>query len=256
MSTHRPLMSGLFIALMVGASSVSAHASSHTVFSTEETAEIERIAREYIRNNPEIILEAIRQIEQRRRLAEAEQVQRQIALDREALVNDAGSPVGGNPDGDVTVVEFFDYRCPYCKAVAPRLAELLRKDAGIRFVYKEWPILGPVSVVGARAALAAWKQGKYVEFHDRLMGVSGQLSQPRVFEIASEIGLDLERMRKDMASDEVAGILKRNAELASRLKISGTPAFVIGDVLVPGAVSLEELESLVSEARSVTVKQR
>lgn len=240
---------GLIIVVMTGLA-VSVRASSHGAFNSEETTEIERIVRDYIRKNPEIILEALQELEERRRLAGAEQARQQIALNREALIDDPGSPVGGNPEGDVTIVEFFDYRCPYCKAVTPQLTRLLKEDTNIRFVYKEWPILGPVSVVGSRAALAARNQGKYTEFHDRLMGSSGQLNEQRIFQIAEDLGLDMDRLRSDMGSPKIDDILRRNNELASKLQITGTPAFVIGEALVPGAVELSDLKALVMQART------
>ena len=252
MTQYRFLSLALSLLVAVAASFPASpgYASNHGVFGSEETQEIERIVQDYIRNNPEVIVDALRQLEERRRLAEAEQSQRQIAQDREALINDPDSPVGGNPNGDVTVVEFFDYRCPYCKTVAPALAQLIEDDANLRFVYKEWPILGPVSLVAARAALAAREQGLYTEFHDRLMGVSGQLSEKTIFDIAEDTGLNIERLREDMESPEIEAILQRNAELAARLRITGTPAFVIGDVIVPGAIELTDLKALVEEARS------
>lgn len=240
----------LLVALAASSAASPVHATNHSVFGSEETHEIERIVGDYIRNNPEIIVDAFRQLEDRRRLAEAEQLQRQIAQEREALINDPGSPVGGNPNGDVAVVEFFDYRCPYCKVVAPALARLIEDDANLRFVYKEWPILGPVSVVAARAALAAREQGLYVAFHDRLMSGSEQLSEKMIFDIAEDTGLNVEKLRQDMELPEIEAILQRNAKLAARLRITGTPAFVIGDVLVPGAVELSDLKALVEEARS------
>jgi len=241
---------GFILAVATSIAALPAYASSHGVFDLEETSEIERIVGDYIRNNPEIIVDALRQLELRQRQAEAQEVERQIALNSEALLNDPGSPVGGNPNGDVTVVEFFDYRCPYCKAVSPSLSQLLKDDGNIRFVYKEWPILGPVSVIGARVALATRKQGMYGEFHERLMGVAGQLSEAMIFDIAAELGLDIDRLREDMDSPDIEDMLRRNAKLADNLKITGTPAFVIGDVLVPGALELSDLKALVEQARS------
>ena len=158
-----------------------ASATTHAVFDPTEEEAIERIIRSYLLKKPEVLLDALKVLEDRQRVAKTEQTQQRIADNRDALLSDPGSPVGGNPDGDVTIVEFFDYRCPYCKAVAPRLAELLDGDDGIRFVYKEWPILGADSVTAARAALAAWKQDRYQEFHDRLMALAGQLDETMVF---------------------------------------------------------------------------
>jgi protein-disulfide isomerase len=226
-----------------------AAAESHDVLTPEEKRAVEKVVRDYILANPEIVLDALKVLEARQRVSKANQARQQLAARRNDILGDPGSPVGWNLDGDVTIVEFFDYRCPYCRAVAPRLAELKKEDRGIRYVYKEWPILGPVSKVAARAALAAWKQGRYEEFHEALMTYPGQLTEKGVFKTAERLGLDVGRLREDMESPEVAQSLARTKELASALGITGTPAFVIGDALVPGAVSLDQLKSYVRRAR-------
>jgi len=151
----------------------------------------------------------------------------------------------------VTIVEFFDYQCPYCKRVFPAVQTLLKTDGNIRYVFKEFPILGPQSVVAARAALAAWKldRDRYVPFHTALMQSRGRLSERKILDVAAEIGLDVERLRAAMADPGIDKVLARNAELARALDINGTPAFVIGEKVVPGAVDLETLTALVSQAR-------
>jgi protein-disulfide isomerase len=223
----------------------------HSVFDAEQTRAIERITREYILKNPEILIEAGKILEARRKVAEQERKRTALAANRDDLENDPGSPVGGHPEGSVTIVEFFDYRCPYCKAVAPRLARLLEQDRDIRFVYKEWPILGPASEYAANVALAAWKQdqSKYEAFHTALMTVKGQLTEDTVLQTARELGLDVDRLRSDMRSPEIVAIIDRNMALARSLGITGTPTFVIGDTLVPGAASLAQLKALVEQAR-------
>jgi len=207
---------------------------------------------QHIAANPEIVLRAIQEL--RRREAEAKQdlARSNLAAFRAELTRDPRAPVGGNPEGDVTVVEFFDYNCPYCRAVKPALRELLAGDAGLRFVYKEFPILGESSQTAARAALAATRQGRatYERFHDALLGVQGQLANDDVFRIAERIGLDMARLRTDMEDPGIEAAIQANLDLASRLKITGTPAFVIGEAIIPGAVSLEELREAVSQART------
>ena len=166
------LFKATFLALLIlGPSAVGnlVAASTHDVFTPEERQAFEGIVRDYLLNNPDVILDVLNILKERQRLAASQQSQQQLVTRREDILNDPGSPVGGNPDGDVTIVEFFDYRCPYCRTVAPRLAQLLEEDEGIRFVYKEWPILGPVSEVASRAALASREQGLYEEFHEALM---------------------------------------------------------------------------------------
>ncbi|MEX0696252.1 MAG: DsbA family protein [Dongiaceae bacterium] len=195
-------------------------------------------------------LDALRALERRPRHLDPTQFRRQVAAHRDELLHDPGSPVGGNRGGDVTVVEFFDYRCGYCIAMAPRLETLLEADHGLRFVYKEWPILGPMSEFAARAALAARRQGRYEDFHSALMRLRGRLTEATVFNAARRLGLDPERLRADMKSPEIDRVLRDNRALAAELGITGTPAFVIGDRLVPGAVPLGELKAVIAAARS------
>jgi len=215
----------------------------------KSSEEIERIIRDYLLKNPEIVIEAIEAYKKKAEEADRVAVARVLKDQRETIRNDPSSPVGGNPKGDVTVVEFFDYRCGVCKRVHDTVAELVRTDGKIRHVYKEWPILGPQSVAAARAALAARNQGKYILFHDALMQHRGRMGTDEIFGIAKRVGLDPDRLRKDMGSPEIDTILRRNYELAEALKINGTPSFVIGDELIPGAMDLNGLRSVVRKAR-------
>ena len=224
-------------------------ASQHPSFDEREVRAIEEIVRDLVRRQPEIVLEALRDLERQQRSSDSRRTMELLDTNDPELFEDPGSPVGGNPDGDVTIVEFFDYKCPYCKRVAPSIRQLLADDPNIRFVYKEWPILGPDSLLAARGALAAWKQGKYEEFHNVIMGVRGPISEGTLMQAAGELGLDVERLADDMYSDEIAGTIKRNMDLAARLGIRGTPAFVVGDTLVPGAVALADLRELVQAVR-------
>jgi protein-disulfide isomerase len=214
-----------------------------------DRAEVERIVREYLLANPEIVMEAVQVLRERQARAEEEAARTAIASSRPALVSDPRDPVGGNPRGDVTVVEFFDYQCGYCKQVHPTVRALLEADTGVRKVYKEFPILGPASVTAARAALAAKAQGRYEEMHAALMEARGQLDDDRVLRIARSVGLDVERLRADMASPAVERHIQETMALAAAIGIRGTPAFVIGDQLVPGATDLATLQRLVREAR-------
>ncbi len=219
---------------------------------TEPTQRIEAIARDYILENPEVLVQALRVLQDRRRLADQTRNRATLAAKRDELSADPAAPVGGNPDGNVTIVEFFDYNCPYCKAVYPRLAQLLAEDDQIRLVFKEWPILGPVSELAAKMALALWKQDpdNYQAFHAALLSVRGRLTQDAVFAAARGLGLDVERLKSEMESPEIAADLARNKALAGSLGITGTPAFVVGDRLVPGAASLAQMKALVERARN------
>ena len=166
------------------------------------------------------------------------------------MEQDPNAPVLGNPDGDVTVVEFFDYNCPYCRRAMPQVQGLLDGDPNVRLVYREWPILGDGSVFAAKAALAARNQGKYEEFHWAMMGMSGRAEEASVLRIAKEVGLDIGQLRRDMEAPEVQEHIASSMRLTQALGFNGTPSFVIGDALVPGFVEQSELEIYVSDARS------
>jgi protein-disulfide isomerase len=172
-----------------------------------------------------------------------------IAAQRQLLERDSNAPVLANPDGDVTIVEFFDYNCPYCRRAVPAVEGLIEADPGIRLVYREWPILGEGSVFAARAALAARQQGFYEEFHWALMGMNGRAEERSVLRIAEEVGLDIDQLRADMEAPEVAEHIETSIRLADLLGITGTPTFILGDNLVPGAVEQEVLQRLVDEVR-------
>ncbi len=156
----------------------------------------------------------------------------------------------GNPDGDVTIVEFFDYQCGYCKTMAGPMRDLVKTDGKVRWVLKEFPILGPESMVAARASLAAHRQGKYETFHFTLMGLRGRLSEAAIWQAAAEAGLDIARLRQDMADPAIEALINTNYQLAQALQIEGTPAFAIGGTLVPGAAPKEHLSELVRRARA------
>ncbi len=220
-------------------------------FTPEKTSAIENIVREYILKNPEIIIEAARILRMRKETAARNQTRRTVLARRDELFNDPASPVGGNPQGDVTVVEFFDYQCPYCKRVLPSIQALLAEDGNLRYVFKEFPILGKASVFAARAALAAQRQGKYLEFHRAVMPAKGKLTEAKVMRLAKTAGLDVDRLRRDMADGTIDDSIRRNLELASALNVNGTPAFVIGDTVVPGAVDIDTLRSLIARERQI-----
>jgi protein-disulfide isomerase len=213
---------------------------------------IEEIVRDLLRREPEIVLDALEAMEKRREAAQAQQARRALAERRRELENDPEAPVVGNPRGAVVVVEFFDYRCPYCKRMHEPVKQMIAAERDVRVVRRDLPILGPASVIASRAALASRAQGapRYEAVHDALMTSRGALDEAGVFRIAREAGLDVERLRRDMDDPRVAALLRRNAELAQALGLSGTPGYAIGDALVPGAVDLATLRSLVAEART------
>ncbi|MDE4193429.1 DsbA family protein [Phaeobacter gallaeciensis] len=214
-----------------------------------DEARIKELVLEAIRENPEIVMEAVAILEQRQAGAQADAQARALDTQRELIENDPNAPVLGNPDGDVTVVEFFDYNCPYCRRVKPEVRALIDADPNIRLVYREWPILGDGSVFAAKAALAARKQGKYEDFHWAMMGNEGRAEEASVLRVAEEVGLDIEQLRVDMDAPEVADHIATSMQLTQTLGFNGTPSFVIGDALVPGFVETDQLAKLVAAAR-------
>lgn len=214
-----------------------------------DEARIKELVYEAIRENPEIVMEAVSILQRRDEAAQAAAAQA-ILRDQGLLERDPNAPVLGNLEGDVTVVEFFDYNCPYCKRAMPEVQALLAADTGVRLVYREWPILGEGSVYASRAALAARAQGKYEDFHWALMGSRGRVTEPLVLRIAEEVGLDIEQLKQDMEAPEVEEHIASSKRMAQILGISGTPSFVIGDALVPGLIKAARLEELVREARN------
>lgn len=218
--------------------------------SPAEVQKIQKIVHDYLQQHPEVVIDALQEYQKKQDAAKADQVRQTIDAARDELLKDTTNPVGGNPKGDVTIVEFFDYRCPYCKAVAPDLQKALSTDGNVRLVYKEFPILGPESIVASKAALAAMAQGKYQPFHDKLIAFKGSLDDTAIYSLAADSGLDVTRLKADMDKPEVKDQIARNYRLADKLSIQGTPAFIIGDVLLPGAASFDELIAAFKRARA------
>lgn len=210
---------------------------------------IESVVREYLIKNPEVIVEAIQSLQAREREESDQQARQALAANRQKLFENPDSPFIGNPKGDVTVVEFFDYQCGYCKAVHNDVQRLVKDDGKLRFVFKEFPILGPASLTASKAALAARGQGKYLEMHDALMTHRGQLDDDTVYRLARAAGLDVDRLKKDMESPDVLKVIATNQALAEQLGIRGTPGFIFGDTIVPGAIKLDEMKKLVATMR-------
>jgi protein-disulfide isomerase len=216
---------------------------------TEKRQEIEAIIHEYLIHNPDVLIEAIRGAEDKLNREADAKATTVLSNRRAEIFDDPATPVGGNPQGDVTIVEFFDYRCPYCKQVLPSLQTLLKEDRKLRFVYKEMPVLGPPSVTAAHAALAAQRQGKYEAFHNAMMATKGQITDETVYKVAGSVGLDVDRLKQDMSAPEIGQSLKTNLALADALNIRGTPGFIVGNRIVPGAIDLDALRNMVADAR-------
>lgn len=225
---------------------------------TTDRIKVEAIIRDLLKQNPEIIYEALRDYQLKQRKLAALAAQKEIAARQTELEADPTSPVSGNPNGDVVIVEFLDLRCPACKKTYPMVAALMQSDKGIRKIDKVWPILGPDSVYAARMALAARYQKKYHLFTDAMMAYRGNPGEPEIREIAERAGLDMKRAEIDMKRPEVSDILRRNFALAAALGLEGTPSYIIGGRLVKGGPPIETLRSMVTEARhdKATPRQR
>ncbi len=219
-------------------------------FSDLQKEEIEALVRDYILQHPEVIMESLAIMQAREQAEKDEALQQALIAHRPALEADPGDPVIGNPDGDVTIVEFFDYQCGYCKSVLGPLMDLVTADGNIRLVLKEFPILGPESEIAAAASLAAHRQGLYEPFHVALLGLRGRLSQDVIWQVAREVGLDIARLQKDMTDPAIQAQIQKSYRLAQVLNIQGTPAFTIGAELVPGAIGREQMAALVAQARA------
>jgi protein-disulfide isomerase len=215
----------------------------------DQRTEFEGIVHDYRVNHPETLLEAIRAADDKQKNEASGTAATALKARRQEVVNDPQSPVAGNPKGEVTLVEFFDYRCAYCKKTEPSLERLLADDHQLRLVYKEFPLLGPASEVAAHAALAARLQGKYDAFHSAMMAAQGNIDDAAIYGVASSVGLDLDRLKEDMKSPDIDQQLKANLALGKALNIPGTPAFVIADRIVPGALDLDSLKRLITTAR-------
>ena len=176
----------------------------------------------------------------------------------EALVlRDPEIPVAGNPNGDITIVEYFDYQCPYCRKVEPELRQVVHDDGKIRLVQKDWPVLGPVSVVAARMALACKYQDKYLQAHEALIGVNSKLTEPRIREVLAGAGIDVDRATADLATNAKAidAILARNNAQASAFGFNGTPSFIVGKFRVPGVLTMEQFGMAIADARKAAKKK-
>jgi protein-disulfide isomerase len=211
--------------------------------------DIQKAIHDYILAHPEVLMQSLRMAKEREQERLATLAKSKIATFKKDLVDDPAAPILGNPKGDVTLVEFFDYRCPYCRQVEPFLQALIKGDPGVRIVQKEFPILGPASIYAAHVALAANKQGKLKEFHDRMMARKANFDEATVLKAAEEAGLDVDRLKSEMNGPDVESEIARTREIAQALRLNGTPAFIIGTELVPGATDLETLRSMVDDTR-------
>jgi len=244
---------GLLIALLAGAMpfAVATTATAQDEVSASERTKIERVIQNYLLENPEVIESAIIELNRRRTLAK---MLPSIELYRGYLENDPDAGVMGNPDGDVTIVEFFDYRCGYCRRHFPEVRQLVEADGNIRWVPRHYPILDrpneePSSLLGARAAEAAHRQGKFKEFHIAMMTREGKLDEKRIYDIAEMVGLDIATLKKDMADRLLDKRIKNALAIGQDIGFTGTPGYIIGEDVILGAEGQGRMLEAVKRAR-------
>jgi hypothetical protein len=224
-------------------------------FSDADKAAIQQIIRDYmVKDHPEVLIEASKVLQEREETSAKTKSAEAIKTLQDKIYNDPGSPVGGNPKGDVTIVEFFDFQCGYCKLSEADVLRIMKEDKNVKFIYKDFPILGPLSVTASKAALAAAKQNAYIKMHDALMAKKEHLSEDMIYDIAKSAGLDVSKLKKDMADDSIAKQIELNTDLGRDVGVRGTPMFIINDSVYPGALQFEQLKKAVDEARAAPKK--
>ena len=223
-----------------------------TAMTDTERQQFRQEIRAYLLENPEVLMEAIAVLEQRQQQAQTADDSTLIATNAQALFEDQNSYLGGNPDGDVTVVEFLDYKCGFCKRAHPEVTELVNSDGNIRYIVKELPILGDQSVLASRFAISTLQNAgpeAYAKVHDALMEFRGEISQSSLKRLAKSLGLGAGQIMKAMDSDDVSAVISENRALAQRMQISGTPSFVMGAQILRGYVPLDGMKEIVAISR-------
>ncbi len=249
MPSFRLLASALFALALCGAP----QAASAQSFSDVQRGDIETIVRNYLLAHPEVLEEAMAELTRRQSAAEAEKQQANVAKNAEAIFTSPRGVTIGNRDGDVTLVEFFDYNCGYCKRAMLDMLEIMKGDSKLKVVLKEFPVLGPSSIEAAQVGVAVRMQDpsgrKYLDFHQKLLTGKGQADKARAMAAAKEAGLDMAKLEKDLASPEIRATLEENFKLAEAMGMNGTPSYVIGKQVVIGAVGVDSLKEKIGIAR-------
>jgi protein-disulfide isomerase len=213
-----------------------------------DQARVEQITRDYLTKNPGVLVEMATELDKRQAATQQQDV---ISENADALFRSPLSPVAGNPNGDVSVVEFFDYNCPFCRRALPNVVKLVNDDGKVRLVLKELPILGDASLAAAKLALASNKQGKYFEMHQKLLSEPGRAGKEKALQVAKELGLDVDQLQKDAQDPDIKKALDEAKDLANKLNLKGTPLYLIGDRVVSGAPDdlFDQLKANVAEVR-------
>jgi len=222
-------------------------------FSADQREEIGKIIKDYLLSHPDVMQDVMAELEKRQQAAETAKHRAAVAENKATLFSSPHQVVLGNPQGNVTMVEFFDYNCGYCKRAMSDMLDLIKTDNNLKFVLKEFPVLGEGSVEAARVAVAARMQDpngkKYIEFHQKLLGSRGGADKMRALAVAKEVGFDMPRLERDMGSDEVKKTIDENMKLAEALGLNGTPSYVVGEEVVIGAVGLDALREKIGAER-------
>jgi protein-disulfide isomerase len=222
-------------------------------FSADQREEIGKIIKDYLLTHPEVMQDVMAELEKRQQSADAEKHRAAVVENKATLFSSPHQVVLGNPQGNVTMVEFFDYNCGFCKRAMTDMLDLIKTDNNLKFVLKEFPVLGEGSVEAARVAVAARMQDangkKYIEFHQKLLGSRGGADKMRALAVAKEVGFDMPRLERDIGSDEVKKTIEENMKLAEALGVNGTPSYVVGEEVVIGAVGLDTLREKISAER-------
>jgi protein-disulfide isomerase len=222
-----------------------------TVFTDEQKKALGEIIRDYLIKNPEVMIDVQTALDEKVEKEQDARLKAFMAENSKAIYRNPDSSVAGDPNGDITVVEFFDFNCGYCKRGLPEVQKLIESDKKVRFVFKELPILSKGSEEAAKVALAAKRQGRYWDFHQKMLGAKGQANMTSALAVAQSLGLDMEKLKADIESDAVKNELEDMKALAKKIGINGTPHFLVGDKSIPGAPEdlHDQLETLVSEFR-------
>jgi protein-disulfide isomerase len=247
------LLTPLRAAAILGALAVAPAAmAQNAVFNEQQKQAIGEVVKDYLLKNPEVLTEVISELEKRQAQAQQASQAGAVKETQQTLLNASHSYVVGNPSGDVTLVEFFDYNCGYCKRALADVQTLMKTDPKLRVVLKDFPVLGPDSVEASRVALAVKNQlqgPQLLDYHVKVMDTRGRVNGERAMSVAKDMGVDMARLRKDIDSPDVRNALQENMALGDKLSLTGTPAFIVGETVIPGAVGLDPLKQLVDNVR-------
>jgi protein-disulfide isomerase len=244
-------VSALVVAFGLLLSALPAQAQDSSTLSPKQAEAVKKIVRDYLMEHPEVLGEALESLREKMRAQAEADAQKMMEARKDEILKSPDDAVGGNPKGDVTLVEFFDYNCGFCKQTFDGMWDAVKADGKVRVVFKELPILGPDSVIASRVALVAKAQSaaKYDEIHRAFMKFRGRLDEKTIFRLAGEAGLNVEQLKKDIGGADIDRQLKKTAELARSLEIGGTPTFIVGDRIISSALDQQTLKQLFDTAR-------